>query len=106
MQKQLARLTALSKEKNAGLFKLSEEPQAFEWFPASESRTDSGDTVHGHFLVVQTAGRWRTKDSDTDMALVADFKVDYDETTPSGTTLTMTFLGFRKLTLTPVSAGK
>jgi hypothetical protein len=106
VQKQIARLTAHSREKAGGLFKLSEEPQAFEWFPRSESRTEKGDAVHGHFLVVQTAGRWRTKDSDDDMALIADFDVDYDENTPQGVKLTITFLGFRKIALSPVSSGK
>ncbi len=107
VQKQVARLTGRSREKAGGLFKLAEEPRAFEWFPMSETRSDAhGDTAHGRFLVVQTAGRWRTKDSDADMALVAEFNVDYDETNPSGPTLTITFLGFRKFIITPATGAK
>ncbi len=107
VQKQVARLTARSREKAGGLFKLAEEPRAFEWFPTSETRSENvGDIVHGPFLVVQTAGRWRTKDSDADMALVAEFNVDYDETNPSGPKLTITFLGFRKFIITPATGAK
>ena len=106
VQKQVARLTGRSREKAGGLFKLAEEPRAFEWFPMSETRSDNGDTAHGRFLVVQTAGRWRTKDSDADIALVAEFNVDYDETNPSGHKLTIAFLGFRKFIITPATGAK
>ena len=105
VQKQVEGLTAHSRAKAGGLFKL-EDPHAFQWFLVSETRTNSGDSLHGHFLVIQTAGRWRTKDSDADMALVADFDVDYDETTPTGIHLTITFLGFRRSALSAVAATK
>src|SRR5262249_46588299 len=63
VQKQVARLTARSHEKAGGLFKRWEEPHAVEWLPFFETRSETGgDTVRGHFLVIQLAGRWRTKD--------------------------------------------
>jgi hypothetical protein len=97
VQKQVARLTARSREKAGGLFKQWDEPRVVEWLPFSETRTNEGDTVHGHYLVIQLAGRWRTKDSDADMALVSEFDVHHDERTNK---LTITFLGFRDLKLT------
>lgn len=108
VQKQVERLTAHSRNENGGLFKLSEAPRAFEWLPMTEDMTIDTYRQQGHFLVVQTAGRWRTKDSDADMALVAEFDVDYDadfdENKKGGMKLTITFLGFRKLALSPVAS--
>jgi hypothetical protein len=99
VQKQVARLTAHSRRQAGGLFTRWEEPRAVEWLPYSETRSDKGDTVRGHFLVIQLAGRWRTKDSDADTALIAEFDVNYDGRIGK---LTMTFLGFRKLTTTHI----
>jgi hypothetical protein len=92
---QVARLTARSRVKAGGLFKQWDEPRVVEWLPFSETRSSEGETLDGHYLIIQLAGRWRTKDSDADTALVSEFQVNYD-----GSKLTMTFLGFRKLTLT------
>jgi hypothetical protein len=104
VQKQVARLTARSRQKAGGLFKRWEEPRAVEWLPFSETRSETeGDTVRGRFLVIQLAGRWRTKDSDADMALTAEFDVHYDGRNGK---LTMTFLGFRKLMLAGISTVK
>ena len=103
VKKQVARLTARSREEAGGLFKRWEEPRAVEWLPYAETRSNEGETVHGHFLVIQLAGYWRTKDAEADTALIAEFEVNYDGRNGK---LTMTFLGFRKFTATRIAPVK
>lgn len=100
VKQQQERLTARSRKKALGLFQLG-DPYVVPWFPIAETRSNEGDTQHGHFLVFQTAGRWRTKDSETDVGLVSEFRVDLAESK-----VVIEFLGFRELSLRPVVGKK